>query len=108
MKIEEKEKRNGFTLIEMLIVLFIITVLILIAIPNITKHFQSVDDKGCNAYVKMVQGQVEAYKIDKGIYPTTIEVLEAEHYLKEGSKEKSCKAYEVTIEQGEVKSNAPQ
>lgn len=29
MKIEEKEKRNGFTLIEMLIVLFIITVVIL-------------------------------------------------------------------------------
>lgn len=56
MKIEEKEKENGFTLIEMLIVLFIITMLILIAIPNITKHFQTVDDKGCNAYVKMVQG----------------------------------------------------
>ncbi|HZG12725.1 MULTISPECIES: prepilin-type N-terminal cleavage/methylation domain-containing protein [Kurthia] len=29
MKIEEKEKKNGFTLIEMLIVLFIITVVIL-------------------------------------------------------------------------------
>ena len=29
MKIEGKEKKNGFTLIEMLIVLFIITVVIL-------------------------------------------------------------------------------
>ncbi|ETT82260.1 ComG operon protein 3 [Viridibacillus arenosi FSL R5-213] len=50
------KQQKGFTLIEMLIVLFIITVLILIAIPNVTKHFSTVDDKGCKAYVSMVQG----------------------------------------------------
>ncbi len=55
----------GFTLIEMMIVLLIISVLILIAIPNVTKHSKSIDEKGCDAYVKMVQGQVEAYKMDK-------------------------------------------
>lgn len=59
------KQQKGFTLIEMLIVLFIITVLILIAIPNVTKHFSTVDDKGCKAYVSMVQGQVEAYRIDE-------------------------------------------
>lgn len=97
-------KKSGFTLIEMLIVLFIITVLILIAIPNVTKHFKTVDDKGCEAYVKMVQGQVEAYKIDTGSYPTTIVSMEDEGYLKEKSSNKSCKNKVITIEQGEVKS----
>lgn len=100
------KKENGFTLIEMLIVLFIITVLILIAIPNVTKHFKTVDDKGCEAYLKMVQGQVEAYKIDKGVYPTNIDQLVAEQYLKEESDTKSCKNTEITIVDGEVKGNA--
>ena len=57
------KNKKGFTLIEMMIVLLIISVLILITIPNVTKHSATIDDKGCEAYVKMVQGQVEAYKI---------------------------------------------
>lgn len=75
-------KEKGFTLIEMLIVLLIISVLILITIPNVTKHFASIDKKGCDAYVKMVQGQVEAYKIDFLKTPT-IDDLVSEGYLKE-------------------------
>lgn len=53
------KQQTGFTLIEMLIVLLIISVLILITIPNITKHFATIDKKGCTAYISMVQGQVE-------------------------------------------------
>ncbi|MCP1145220.1 competence type IV pilus major pilin ComGC [Lysinibacillus endophyticus] len=74
---------KGFTLIEMLIVLLIISVLILVTIPNVTKHFATIDEKGCDAYVNMVQGQVEAYKIDHKTFPTTIEQLVDEKYLKE-------------------------
>jgi len=44
--------QKGFTLIEMMVVLLIISVLILIAIPNVTKHSATIDDKGCEAYVK--------------------------------------------------------
>ena len=44
------KNEKGFTLIEMLIVLFIITILILVTVPNVTKHFQTIDDKGCEAY----------------------------------------------------------
>lgn len=80
--------------------------LILIAIPNVTKHFKTVDDKGCEAYLKMVQGQVEAHKIDKGVYPTSIEQLVTEQYLKVDSDTKSCKNTEITIVDGEVIGNA--
>ena len=45
---------QGFTLIEMMIVLLIISVLILIAIPNVTKHSKSIDEKGCAAYVNII------------------------------------------------------
>ena len=63
MKIVKNE--NGFTLIEMMIVLLIISVLILIAIPNVTKHSATIDEKGCDAYIRMVEGQVQAYKMEK-------------------------------------------
>lgn len=81
------KKQDGFTLIEMLIVLFIISILILITIPNVTKHFSSIDQKGCDAFVKMVQGQVEAYKIDYHGIPTLSELVEKD-YINEG--ETSC------------------
>ncbi|MGE7623666.1 competence type IV pilus major pilin ComGC [Viridibacillus sp. NPDC096237] len=94
------KQQKGFTLIEMLIVLFIITVLILIAIPNVTKHFSTVDDKGCKAYVSMVQGQVEAYRIDEKKYPTSIEMLEGAKYLKRDSN--ACTGKKIQISDGEV------
>ena len=75
--------QKGFTLIEMMVVLLIISVLILIAIPNVTKHSATIDEKGCEAYVKMVQGQVEAYRIDLKSIPT-IENLTTNGYLNVG------------------------
>ena len=44
------------------------------------KHFSTIDKKGCDAYMKMVQSQVEAYKIDHHKYPT-IEELKQGGYL---------------------------
>ena len=59
----------------MMIVLLIISVLILIAIPNVTKHSKSIDEKGCLAYIHMVQGQVEAYKMDEKMIPLQFQNL---------------------------------
>lgn len=56
-----KKMRSGFTLIEMTIVLFIISLLILIIIPNLSnqrKHAQSVHS---SAMSEVVQAQVDAY-----------------------------------------------
>ncbi|MEK3934209.1 competence type IV pilus major pilin ComGC [Sporosarcina sp. FSL W7-1349] len=83
MKFNRNER--GFTLIEMMIVLLIISVLILVAIPNVTKHSKSIDDKGCQAYVKMVQGQVEAYKMENKQIPSSVAELSDADYLPEGA-----------------------
>lgn len=41
---------KGFTLVEMLIVLFIISILLLITIPNVTKHNQTIQKRAVKAY----------------------------------------------------------
>jgi competence protein ComGC len=68
--------KNGFTLIEMLIVLMIISILLLITIPNVTKHNNTINDKGCQAFIKMTQAQVEAYQMehDDNTIPTIAEL----------------------------------
>ncbi|GAB6255138.1 hypothetical protein PSKAS_06600 [Peribacillus sp. N1] len=45
---------RGFTLIEMLIVLLVISILLIITIPNITKNQSTIQSKGCEAFVKWI------------------------------------------------------
>lgn len=90
MKKQVKKMREGFTLIEMTIVLFIISLLILIIIPNLSnqrKHAQSVHS---SAMTEVVQAQIDAYfsqhptektvnfpELTKGGYLTTKQVKQA-------------------------------
>ena len=82
-----KKVRNekGFTLIEMLIVLLVISILLIITIPNITKHQSTIHSKGCEAFVKMVQAQVQSYEIDHAKFPANVSDLESQGYLKQTS-----------------------
>jgi competence protein ComGC len=77
---------KGFTLLEMMVVMLIISVILIITIPNITKHNSNINTKGCEAYVKMVQAQVQAYQMEKKKLPTSLKDLIDEGYLKEDSK----------------------
>lgn len=76
---------KGFTLIEMLVVLLVISVLLIITVPNITKNQSTIQSKGCEAFVKMVQAQVQAYEIDENKLPANIAELESAGYLKQTS-----------------------
>ncbi|MBO0959520.1 prepilin-type N-terminal cleavage/methylation domain-containing protein [Neobacillus sp. MM2021_6] len=75
-----KNNEKGFTLIEMMIVMLVISVLLIITIPNVAKHNSNINNKGCQAYVKMVQAQVQAYEMEHNKVPTLAE-LESENYL---------------------------
>ncbi|WJY28458.1 MULTISPECIES: competence type IV pilus major pilin ComGC [Sporosarcina] len=83
---KKRLNEDGFTLIEMMIVLLIISVLILVAIPNVTKHSKSIDEKGCDAYLKMVEGQVQAYKMDTKKIPASLVELSENDYLPPDAK----------------------
>lgn len=86
MKFFKNEK--GFTLIEMLIVMLIIAILLLLIIPNIAKQSTNLRSKGCDALVKTVQTQVEAYRLEKGTTPSSLNELVEEKYINE--EQTSC------------------
>jgi competence protein ComGC len=72
--------QRGFTLIEMMIVLFIISILLLIAVPNMTKSNTVVMGKSTEATVKLVQSQVAAYQMDNnGALPESLEDLQPDY-----------------------------
>lgn len=86
------KKEDGFTLIEMLIVLTIISLLIILIIPNIATKSKEVNKKGCEALKSLVQAQADAYYLDKGDYPETIRELEEKDYITDNQTE--CKSGE--------------
>ena len=76
-----KKKRRGFTLIEMAIVLFIISLLILIILTNIgtqRKHANTVNDK---ALQTQLNTQAELYMDEKNTNTVTIDELKSANYL---------------------------
>lgn len=67
----KKHKRfAAFTLIEMLVVLLIISILILLFVPNLTKQKESIRNTGRGAVVKVVESQAELYELENESYPS--------------------------------------
>lgn len=94
------KKEKGFTLIEMLIVLAIISVLIILIVPNLTSKSEAVNEKGCDALVKVVQTQVNAYHLDHGKYPKDLNDLVGEYIT---SDQLTCpNGVELTYQNGKV------
>lgn len=78
------KNESGFTLVEMLIVLLIISVLIILIIPNLAGKTSEVQNKGCSALMAVVDAQINSYQMDNGETPKTIDVLVGAKYLDDG------------------------
>jgi len=74
---------RGFTLVEMLVVLMIISVLIILIVPNISRQTTDVNDKGCEALVSVVEAQTQAFYLEEGSYPSSINDLVREGFIKD-------------------------
>lgn len=79
------KNEKGFTLIEMMIVLLVISVLLIVMVPNVAGHNSTINDKGCKAYIRMVEAQVQAYEMDEGEVPSVSE-LQDKGYLAKGQE----------------------
>lgn len=77
------KKSDGFTLIEMIIVLAIICLVFLLTLPNIQQKQDIVNKKGCEALVEVVNSQILLYRVENDEDVGSISTLISEGYLKE-------------------------
>ncbi|HFI0144189.1 TPA: competence type IV pilus major pilin ComGC [Streptococcus suis] len=73
-------KVKAFTLVEMLVVLGIISLLLLLFVPNLSKQKEAVQEKGAAAVVKVVESQMELYEL-KYEKEATVEDLQKAGYI---------------------------
>ncbi|MCY3033087.1 competence type IV pilus major pilin ComGC [Aerococcus urinae] len=74
-------KQEGFTLLEMIVVLFILGLLILLFLPNIMNQRDNAQETGDEALRQTVETQMILYKNDHDGQEGTIDQLVAEDYL---------------------------
>ncbi len=77
------QNNRAFTLIEMVIVLLVISILLVVSLPNISKQSSVINSKGCQAFQQMVQAQVESYRMSMKSVPESMEELQKSGYLRE-------------------------
>lgn len=73
--------KKGFTLIEMTIVLFIISLLILIILPNVTSQKKNARHIQRDAMTQVVQTQVDLYENEYNELPKSLDELQDKGYL---------------------------
>lgn len=82
-----KMKKKGFTLVEMLVVLGIISVLLLLFVPNLSKQKEAVQKKGDQAVVKVVESQMELYELEHDKKATVADLQSAGYIDKKQAEE---------------------
>ena len=73
--------------IEMLVVLGIISILLLLFVPNLSKQKQKIQEDGNAVVVKVVESQMDIYELEHGVRPTAEELENLEMITKEQLKE---------------------
>ncbi len=72
---QNKAKKSGFTLVEIMIVVAIIGLLAAIAIPNFVKARTSAQTNACIANLKQIQGAIEQWALETKASPGDVVAL---------------------------------
>ena len=84
-----KTRWRAFTLLEMAIVLFIISLLVLIVLPNLSTQREHATEIHENAMTNVVQTQLDLYENDTGQRAQSIDQLVENQYLTAAQAQKA-------------------
>ena len=92
--ISKLNNEDGFTLIEMSIVIMVVAALLLIIVPNVSKVTENTNETTSGAAIQIVEAQIELYKMQNPANTlkeeALLEQLKEDGYITEGQ----VKAYQ--------------
>lgn len=83
---DKRQSEKGFTLIEVLLVMVILTVLAAVVVPKFTKRSEQARITAAHTDIANLEVALDAFEVDSGRYPTTSEGLKALVENPSGSK----------------------
>ena len=90
-----KKRNQGFTLVEIMIVVAIIAILAAVAIPNFVKYRRNSQAAACVSNLKQIQAAFEQAKM-AGVTPSTVkELVDKYKYIKSEPKCSAGGTYEL-------------
>ena len=82
----KRKKREGVTLIELLIVVLILAALAAIAIPRVSQSAQNAKQNACDTNIDVVNSAIEMYNADNNGYPANLtDVTASVTYFPDGA-----------------------
>jgi len=75
MRIDKRDRKRGFTLMEILIVVAIIGLLAALVMPNIIGRYEKSKEEIAKAQLEMLITAIEAFRLDTSRYPNSLEEL---------------------------------
>lgn len=73
--LRRRSRRQGFTLVEMLLVLVILAVLAAIVIPKLSGRTQQAKETAAKSDISGYSLALDAYEVDTGAYPSSLDAL---------------------------------
>ncbi|VAX26328.1 General secretion pathway protein G [hydrothermal vent metagenome] len=70
-------RERGFTLIEIMVVVTILAILIALVAPKMVGRTDQARRVSTKAQIKNIEGALQLYKLDNGVYPSTEQGLQA-------------------------------